>query len=331
MNLPRCDDLDYIHFLVAAQRVFSCCEAARCQPEGTARPAHDAFTRLLHRQPPDTEALWQEVAPLVQKTQGVVVLDDTTLDKPYARQMPLVTRHWSGLHRRVVLGINLLTLLWSDGQALLPCDCRLYDKPLGGLTKNQHFRALLQAAHHRGFAPRYVLFDSWYSSLENLKCIRSLGWNWLTRLKSNRQVNPDGQGNVPVQALVISPEGQVVHLRGYGFIKVFQTVGQDGDVEYWATSDLDLKPAQQAELSRQARGIETYHRGLKQCCGVAHCQVRSEQGQRTHILLALRAFLRLEVHRLKVGVSWYAAKAAIVRDAVRHYLAYPTYVLKPTA
>ena len=61
---------------------------------------------------------------------GVLVLDDTTLDKPYAKRMELVSRHWSGKHKRVVWGINLLTLLWTDGNALIPCDFRVYDRPL---------------------------------------------------------------------------------------------------------------------------------------------------------------------------------------------------------
>jgi putative transposase len=331
MNPPRCDDLDYIQFLIAAQRVFSCCEAARCQPERATAPAHDAFTRLLRRQPPDTEALWQEVQGAIVPHQGVLVLDDTTLDKPYAQQMGLVTRHWSGLHRRVVLGINLLTLLWSDGEACIPCDCRIYDKPFGGLTKNQHFQAMLHRAHARGFAPEWVLVDSWYASLENLKTIRQLHWRWLTRLKRNRRVNPDGLGNVLLDTLSLGPEGQVVHLQGYGFIKVFQTVGQDGDVEYWASSELAWGAGEREDLSRQARSIETYHRGLKQCCGVAQAQVRQEQAQRNHILLALRAFLRLELHRLRTGVSWHEAKTVIVREAIRQYLAHPSYSLQPTA
>ena len=55
--------------------------------------------------------VWAEAAPLVQRDRGILVLDDNTLDKPYARQIGLVTRHWSGKHRRVVQGINLLTLL----------------------------------------------------------------------------------------------------------------------------------------------------------------------------------------------------------------------------
>ena len=83
----------------------------------------------------------------------VLVLDDTTLDKPYARKTDLVTRHWSGQHRRVVWGINLLPRLWSDGTALLPCDFRIYDKPWSGLTKNDCFRQLLGVAQERGFAP----------------------------------------------------------------------------------------------------------------------------------------------------------------------------------
>ena len=149
MNPPKCNDLDYIHFLIAAQRVFTCTEAARCQPEGDQAPAHDAFTRLLQRQPPDTAALWQEAKAFVNLRQGLLILDDTTLDKPYARRMGLVTYHWSGKHQGVVKGIALLTLLWTAGQALIPlvyrrqsvpkgivlCDFRVYDKPQGGKTK----------------------------------------------------------------------------------------------------------------------------------------------------------------------------------------------------
>jgi hypothetical protein len=68
-----------------------------------------------------------------------------------------------------------------------------------------------------------VAFDSWYSSLENLKLVRDLGWAWLTRLKSNRQVSlPAGQHQA-VSALDIPPDGLVVHLRGYGMVKVFRT------------------------------------------------------------------------------------------------------------
>ena len=273
------------------------------------------------------------------------MLDGTTLDKPYAKRMELVfrhwssgigapaleLRHWSGKHKRVVWGINLLTLLWTDGNALIPCDFRVYDRPLSGLTKNGHFRRMLEVAEGRGFQPRWVLFDSWYASLENLKAIRDKGWFWLSQLRSNRRVNPEGAGNLPLATVAIPQEGRQVHLRGYGFIRVFRTVSKDGDVEHWATNDLEMTEQQRESLARQAWGIETYHRGLKQCCGVEKCQVRTAEGQRNHIRLSLQAFLRLEAHRLSTGVSWYESKANIIRSALRDYLAYPKYTLHPTA
>ncbi|WP_287157100.1 hypothetical protein [Chloroflexus sp.] len=43
MNPPTCDELDYIHVLVAAQRVLSTTAAARCHPGApTNGPAHAA-------------------------------------------------------------------------------------------------------------------------------------------------------------------------------------------------------------------------------------------------------------------------------------------------
>ena len=272
-----------------------------------------------------------EAKTLVAPERGLLVVDDTTLDKPYSKKMDLVHRHWSGKHHQVVKGINLTTLLWSDEQALVPTDFRIYNKPNDGLTKNDHLRAMIQTARERGFAPRYVLFDSWYSSVENLKTIRSYGWRFLCRLESNRLVNPDESANIAIREVEIPAEGRVVHLKAYGMVKVFRTVGRDGDAEHWATNDLWMSEAEREELEGAGWGIEVYHRALKQCCGVERAQARGERAQRNHLGLALRAFLRLEADRLKSGVSWYEAKVSIVRDAVRKYLAEPLYLLPSTA
>lgn len=210
----------------------SCTEGAQVQPQGERRAAHDALTRLLHRLEADPTPLWEEAQQHIEWGDGdggLLIFDDTTLDKPYAHKIELVPRHWSGKHHRVVLGINLVTLLWSDGIHASPCDYRLYDKPVDGVTKNVHFRAMLATAHIRGFRPALVAFDSWYSSLCNLKAVRTYGWRWLTPLKSNRLVNPDGEGNGPLREIAetITPHGTQVHLKGYGFIIVFRIDTKD--------------------------------------------------------------------------------------------------------
>ena len=80
MNAPKCEALDYIDYLVASPRAVSGTEAARVQPAQPDPPAHDAFTRLLHRLGPDPAALWAEAGPQVRRGAGVLVLDDSTLD-----------------------------------------------------------------------------------------------------------------------------------------------------------------------------------------------------------------------------------------------------------
>lgn len=306
-------------------------EAARVQPDRDDPTAHDAFTRLLHRLEPDPAALWAEAAGLVERRGGVLILDDSVLDKPYARKMDLVARQWSGKHGRVVWGIGLVTLLWSDGEALIPCDYRLYDKGADGRTKHDHAQALLAVAKARGFAPAMVLFDSWYASLANLKAVRGHGWHWTTQFKANRRVNPDGTGNRRLDECAIAETGTRVHLQGYGFVVVFRVVSTDGDTEYWATSDLTMGELGRLKYAELAWGIEVYHRGVKQHCGVERAQVRAARAQRNHITCALRAFLRLEQHRLVTGTSWWEAKMSLIRDALRQYLAHPRYTLTSTA
>ena len=331
MNPPKCNEYDYINFLIGTQKAYSCSEAERVQPEQVNPVAHDAVNRLLHRMEPSSEALWREVQKYVSLDTGILVIDDSTLDKFYAQKIELVTRHWSGKHGRVVQGINLITLLWTQGDSHIPCDYRLDDKSNDSATKNDHFRAMLQNAKQRSFQPTCVVFDGWYSSLENLKTIRGYGWLWLTRLKRNRLVNPDGTGNLPLHQVELSEAGTIVHLKGYGMVKVFKIVTPDGDIDYWTTNDLNLPELQRLQWAEFAWAIEEYHRGLKQFCGVERCQVRASRAQRNHIGLALRAFLRLECHCLATGISWFHAKTGIIRQAVRAYLANPLYTLLSTA
>jgi putative transposase len=322
MSAPKAQANDYIDFLIATPKACSATEAARVQPDQPDPPAHDAFTRLLTRLEPDPDTLWQESQNQLDRTTGILVVDDSTLDKPYAKSIELVTRHWSGKHHAVVKGINLVSLLWTDGDRHIPCDYRVYDRA-DGATKNDHFVAMIRTAHGRGFKPRCVAFDGWYSSLENLKLIRSFQWTWLTRLKSNRLVNLNRQGTRALKDTVIAATGTEVWLPGYGLVKVFGIVAPDGDIAYWATNDPAMNDLMRRQFAEFSWAIEHYHRGIKQCTGIERCQCRAAKAQRNHIGLALRAFLRFEAHCFRRGISWVEAKTAIIRDAVRDYLARP--------
>jgi len=322
MSVPKVFSRDYIEFLIATPKACSGTEAARVQPDQPDPPAHDAFTRLLTRLEPDPSALWSEAGPQVRRDDGVLVIDDSTLDKPYAKAIELVTRHWSGKHKAVVQGINLVSLLWTDGDRHIPCDYRVYDTT-DGRTKNDHFGDMVRTAFARGFKPQCVVFDGWYSSLDDLKLIRNCGWTWLTRLKSNRLVNLNRQGTRPLADTAIATTGTEVWLPGFGLVKVFGIATPNGGTAYWATNDLTMTDLTRLQFAEFSWAIENYHRGLKQCTGIERCQCRTARAQRNHIGLALRAFLRFEAHCFARGISWVEAKTAIIREAVRSYLTRP--------
>ena len=325
----KVSDADYIDHLIVAPLYVTATEAAKVAPIAADPPAHDAFTRLLHRLEPDAEALWVEAQTQLIRTEGALVLDDSTLDKPYARVIELVTRHWSGKHKAVVRGINLITLLWTDGDRAVPCDYRVYDKD-DERTKNDHFAAMLHVAKERGFEPRCVLFDGWYSSLDNLKLVKSLGWTWLTRLKSNRLVNRNFAGLRPLANTDIAASGTEVWLKGYGLVKVFKMVSAHGDIGYWATNDLTMTELDRLKWADASWKIEHYHRGIKQFTGIERCQCRKAVAQRNYIGLAIRAFLRLESHAFHFGVSWMETKKQqLLRAAIRDYLDKPKIRLVP--
>ena len=331
MNPPKCIDEDYINFIIATPRQVTATEAATCQPESTNAPAHDAFTRLLQRLEPDPETLWSEAQTQVELLAGILVLDDSTLEKPYSKFNSLVYRHWSGKQKEVVNGINLISLLWTDGDRAVPTDYRIFDKDRDRKTKNDHFSEMLLEAHQRGFEPSMVCFDSWYSSVENLRLVRGLGWSFLTRLKGHRLVNPDKLGLQAVSEIGLDETGRVVWLKGFGVIKVFRLIGRDGDAEHWATNKIEMTDLERVKYASESWQIEQYHRGIKQFCLIERAQARRPRPWRNHIGLCWRAFLRIESHCYHTGISWFEAKTSIIRDAVRAYLANPRYLLQPTA
>ncbi len=62
-----------------------------------------------------------------------------------------------------------------------------------------------------------------------------------------------------VSPMAISERGSIVHLKGYGLIKVFKIVSPHGDIEYWATSDLLMNELFRLKYDELSWAIEQYH------------------------------------------------------------------------
>lgn len=97
MNAPQVDELDY-----AAQKVFSTTETARIQTGAPQAPAHDAYIRLLQHIPLDTQTLWKEIAPFVQRTAWVLAMDST----PWISLMPVGWAWLRGIDPENTIGVG---------------------------------------------------------------------------------------------------------------------------------------------------------------------------------------------------------------------------------
>ena len=210
---------------------------------------------------------------------------------------------YSGNVHDVIPGIGLVNLIWKyvECEEFIPVDYRIYAKENDGKTKNTHLCEMLSLAKKRGLNPQAVLFDTWYSSLKNLKAVREHGWIWVTTLRKNRKVNDD----VSLETLSIPEEGLRVHLRGYGWIFVFKFVAKNGRIDYVATNREKPQREQMIQAMKARWSIEVYHRELKQTCGIERCQARTGRGQRNPIGLAIQAWFDKHRRRMREKITGY--------------------------
>ncbi len=307
----------YITFLTANGNRYSSVEASMALKETDDAPAHDSISRWLTSDTYKPSDLWKEVKSQAT-TNGNLIVDDTVLDKRWSPKNELVHYHWSGNEHRTIRGISLVNLLATNGKDCIPVDYRIYEGKESKTTKNDHFQAMLDTAKKRGFTPRYILTDTWYSSLDNMKAIIKKGWNFIMGIKENRLINEVQDNYIAVSALDwTKKQVRKVWLKGFGFVLVARIIFKNGDVRYLCTNNLALTDYEKISYeSKQRWLIEEFHRGIKQTTGIEKCYSILKKSQLTHIFASFIAFVRLEFNRLKTGISWYEQKAQKVRMGI---------------
>lgn len=87
MAQKKCNLNLYRDFLIANQNRYSGLELSRVEPTGGM--SHDAVTRWLMKADFRPQNLWQFAKSLVKTETGYLVLDDTVVSKPFARNIDL--------------------------------------------------------------------------------------------------------------------------------------------------------------------------------------------------------------------------------------------------
>jgi Transposase DDE domain len=295
--------------------------------------SHDSVNRFLLRERYEPKDLFDTVVGTINLEGGILSVDDTVIEKLYSnpKYAELIGYFWSGKYHKTIIGINLVTLYYSDIQGnSVPINYRIYDKQ-EGKTKNDYFQEMVKEVINWGLKPQIVTGDSWYSGVENLKFLKNQKLGFLFGIEKNRTVSNDPGKYCQVSTLKISEEGLVTHLREFGFIKLFRKDFKKEDsrhyILYQPSEENSKEYLQQITRNEFIKvhdthwGIETFHRAIKQLCGMCRFMVRDSYAIKTHIFCSLQAFVRLEKMRSENIISnWYEVQRNLFTKVIREYV-----------
>ena len=302
-----------------------CCRLAEIL-EGV---SHDSINRFLLRERYEAIDLFEMVRGKINLEGGIVSVDDTVIEKLYSNPeyAELIGYFWSGKYHKTIKGLNLITLYYNDTKGnSVPINYRIYD-PKEGKTKNDYFREMLLEVISWGLKPKLVTGDSWYSGVENLKFLRNQKLGFLFAIEKNRTVSDEPENYSNVRDLKIPDEGMVTHLRGFGFIKLFRKDFKKEDSRHYIIylpSNESIEQITKSEfltIHDTHWKIESFHRAIKQVCGICKFMVRDSYAIKTHIFCSLQAFVRLEKMRSeKVISNWYQLQRDLFTQVIREYI-----------
>jgi Transposase DDE domain len=305
----------YLMALLYFTRISTCVTIA----EALADASHDRLTRMLTGRWSGQILLDVALRTLFTVAGGYLILDDPVVAKPYAGRLGEAAWVWSNKDKKVIFGVAVVLLVWTDGQVRIPVGYRVWHQ--GGPSKYALALELLSYARNRlKCKPQWVLCDAWYPSKALLKRLRDYGWYVVCRLKKNRRF--DGK---PLHRYLPQPYWHAVGSLS-GNMKVLVVKYRR---KYYATNRLSVTAKEVRQHDKIRHAVEEVIRTVKSQLGLEACQAGyrrrgteatrpQPQVQEHHVALCLVAYLIVERERLDRHLTWRQCKRQLILTGVQH-------------
>lgn len=284
----------YLKGLLAVAEAATATAMARVVKE----TSHDNLSRILK----DPKFSWQTLLRTLalrifgKLSDGWLIIDDTVIDKSFAKQIENLSWIYCSKKQRSVLGLNLILLCWSNGAITIPLAFKIWKKGGGKSKFDLALELLAYARNVLQIRPKYITFDSWYASKKILKRLRKYRWIFYSQLKRNRIFNGV----------------QVCNCQSTRYWTATGTIFDNYKVlvvkhggKYFVTNNLKCSKAELLANYKTRWVIETLFRVLHNKLGLGQCQSRSLQCQTAHISLCLMSLLILERTKIDSGKTHY--------------------------
>lgn len=307
--------------------------------------SHDKTTRFLSAADYTSKDLWLQVKPTVRKIErdeGALIFDDTVGEKPYTGENEIMCWHYDHSKGRSVQGFNLLNCLYHVGEISIPVAFEVIKKPVeycdlktqkrkrkSLVTKNELMRQMLDVCIANKLKFRFVLFDIWFSSAENMRYIKiTHEKDFVCAVKGNRLVALSEEDQaakrfVQIDTLDWSEEKTITAwFKDVPFPvnlvrQVFENKGGSTGILYLACSDTTMERDAIETVYKKRWPIEVFHKSLKQNAAIGKAPVRRARTQNNHIFAALYAVFKLECLKIKHHFNHFALRSKIYLKALK--------------
>lgn len=283
--------------------------------------SHDQVTRALQRR-----FHWQRIILFtIQQLFGVLsagylIIDDTTISKPYAKKLEGAGYVYSSVLERTVYGYQVVMLCWTNGTLSVPLSWRFYRKHLDGKTKIDLARELIEEAYvFWKLTPKAVLLDTWYSAGTLLNQLHHYGWAFVCQIKKNRVVNACRVDD----DLIYDRESLIGPITG-----VFKGKVLKNEQRFLLTNELGMADQEMIHLYNIRWKIEEFFRFAKTELHLEELQTRSLTSYQTHLGSCVISYLILQKEQRKtqsqdtiyfIKQEWMLNRR-LGRNRIRHYV-----------
>lgn len=307
--------------------------------------SHDQITRFLSQEEYSSKDLWQEVKKTVRKIEredGCIIFDDTIQEKPYTDENEIMGWHYDHSKGRAVQGFNLLNCLYQVDDISIPVAFEIIKKPIafsdlktkrvkrkGLVSKNEMMIDMIKTCVQNQLKFRYVLFDIWFSSKENMIFIKKMvKKDFICAVKKNRLIalsKEDVQAKhfIRIEDLNWTEDAPILAwLKDVPFPvllarQTFENKDGSSGVLYLVSSDTTLSREALLAVYQKRWPIEVFHKSLKQNAALGKAPVRRVCTQNNHVFAALYAVFKLECLKIKRNLNHFALRSFLYLKATR--------------
>ncbi|MBD3197032.1 MAG: transposase [Candidatus Lokiarchaeota archaeon] len=277
--------------------------------------------------------IMQEYRQTAMTSKGVIVLDDTLLEKT-GEKMDLVGEHFDHCSFRMKRGLSLVSINYCDETKNYNLFKEIYlrKKYLKNHDRQDEFKTKIELACDMltrlidtvpSVSERqpHIVFDSWFLAKDITSLLEESGFKYVSRAKNNRVIKglamnlkdyantilketdftpyPAENGNGTEEAKLYYHTA-ILPISNLGDVKVvFIKQQKDQDVScFLLSNNLHLSFTEVIELYSARWGIETDYKFTKQNLGLSEFHLRKEKGILRYLTLCFIASTFLEYYKL---------------------------------